>query len=65
SVVGESSLPDGTPVPVYDPAAGANTMAGLCLLSADRPQAVVRDFTALVDAMPRILPVHVPQGVAV
>ncbi|MYX98961.1 ATP-grasp domain-containing protein [Streptomyces sp. SID486] len=65
TVVGESSLPDGTPVPVYDPAAGANTMAGLCLLSADRPQAVVRDFTALVDAMPRILPVHVPQGVAV
>ncbi|MFJ4580296.1 ATP-grasp domain-containing protein [Streptomyces echinatus] len=63
SVVGESSLPDGTPVPVYDPAAGANTMAGLCLVSAGRPQAVVRDFTALVDAMPRILPRYVPQGV--
>ncbi|UXY39642.1 ATP-grasp domain-containing protein [Streptomyces albidocamelliae] len=56
SVVAESSLPDGTPVPVYDPAAGANTMAGLCLLSADRPQSVVRDFAALVDALPHLLP---------
>ncbi|MGW2209732.1 ATP-grasp domain-containing protein [Streptomyces sp. NPDC001781] len=55
SVVRESSLPDGSPVPVYDPAGGANTMAGLCLLSADRPQTVVRDFTALVDALPAIL----------
>ncbi|MBL1106520.1 ATP-grasp domain-containing protein [Streptomyces sp. 5-8] len=63
TVVGESSLPDGTPVPVYDPAAGANTMAGLCLVSAGRPQAVVRDFTALVDAMPRILPRYVTEGV--
>ncbi|MFJ9822353.1 acetyl-CoA carboxylase biotin carboxylase subunit family protein [Streptomyces sp. NPDC101151] len=61
SVVGESSLPDGTPVPVYDPAAGANTMAGLCLLSADRPQTVVRDFTAVVDALPHILPAHVTE----
>ncbi|MDF3300262.1 ATP-grasp domain-containing protein [Streptomyces tropicalis] len=56
SVVAESSLPDGTPVPVYDPAAGANTMAALCLLSADAPQTVVHDFTALVDALPAILP---------
>ncbi|MEU9992591.1 ATP-grasp domain-containing protein [Streptomyces sp. NPDC048045] len=63
SVVHESSLPDGTPVPVYDPAAGANTMAGLCLLSADRPQTVVRDLTALVDALPRILPTAVAEGV--
>ncbi|MFE0515459.1 acetyl-CoA carboxylase biotin carboxylase subunit family protein, partial [Streptomyces sp. NPDC058964] len=62
SVVRESSLPDGSPVPVYDPAAGANTMAGLCLLSADRPQSVVRDFTALVDAMPRILPTDTTEG---
>lgn len=62
SVVRESSLPDGAPVPVYDPAAGANTMAGLCLLSADRPQTVVRDFTALVDALPRILPTDVTEG---
>ncbi|MGA5323332.1 ATP-grasp domain-containing protein [Streptomyces seoulensis] len=57
SVVRESSLPDGSPVPVYDPAAGANTMAGLCLLSAERPQDVVRDFTALVEALPDILSV--------
>ncbi|MFJ3231211.1 acetyl-CoA carboxylase biotin carboxylase subunit family protein [Streptomyces sp. NPDC086787] len=63
SVVRESSLPDGSPVPVYDPAAGANTMAGLCLLSADRPQSVVRDFTALVDALPRILPTDITEGV--
>ncbi|MFI9802945.1 acetyl-CoA carboxylase biotin carboxylase subunit family protein [Streptomyces sp. NPDC052301] len=63
SVVRESSLPDGTPVPVYDPAAGANTMAGLCLLSADRPQTVIRDFTALVDALPHILPTNVTEGV--
>ncbi|MFD6919616.1 acetyl-CoA carboxylase biotin carboxylase subunit family protein [Streptomyces sp. NPDC059944] len=55
SVVRESSLPDGSPVPVYDPAGGANTMAGLCLLSADRPQTVVSDFTALVEALPDIL----------
>ncbi|MGW3151626.1 ATP-grasp domain-containing protein [Streptomyces sp. NPDC001177] len=61
SVVRESSLPDGTPVPVYDPAAGANTMAGLCVLSADRPQSVVRDFTALIDALPRILPTDVAE----
>ncbi|MCS0603414.1 ATP-grasp domain-containing protein [Streptomyces sp. LP11] len=63
TVVGESSLPDGTPVPVYDPAAGANTMAGLCLLSADRPETVVRDFAALVDALPRILPAAGTEGV--
>lgn len=56
SVVTESSVPDGTAVPVYDPAAGANTMAALCLLSADDPQTVVRDFAALVDALPRLLP---------
>ncbi|MGV9273581.1 ATP-grasp domain-containing protein [Streptomyces griseosporeus] len=61
-VVEESSLPDGAPVPVYDPAAGANTMAALCLLSADRPQTVVRDFTALVDALPDLLPPHVTEG---
>ncbi|WP_458248470.1 ATP-grasp domain-containing protein [Streptomyces sp. MAI_2237] len=61
-VVEESSLPDGSPVPVYDPAAGANTMAALCLLSADRPQAVVRDFTALVDALPDLLPRHATEG---
>ncbi|WP_435226379.1 ATP-grasp domain-containing protein [Streptomyces sp. Tue6028] len=63
SVVAESSLPDGTTVPVYDPAAGANTMAGLCLLSAEVPQAVVRDFTALVDALPHILPADATEGV--
>ncbi|MEU8587320.1 ATP-grasp domain-containing protein [Streptomyces sp. NPDC048664] len=63
SVVGESSLPDGSVVPEYDPAAGANTMAGLCLLSADEPQSVVRDFTALVDTLPHILPADVTEGV--
>lgn len=62
SVVRESSLPDGAPVPVYEPAAGANTMAGLCLLSADRPQSVVRDFAALVDALPGILPTDAAEG---
>jgi hypothetical protein len=56
SVVADSSLPDGTPVPVYDPAAGANTMAALCRLSADDPQTVVRDFQTLVDALPHVLP---------
>lgn len=56
SVVAENSLPDGTPVPVYDPAAGANTMAALCLLSAADPEAVLRDFQALVHALPKILP---------
>ncbi|MEU2158724.1 ATP-grasp domain-containing protein [Streptomyces sp. NPDC019396] len=56
SVVSESSLPDGATVPVYDPAAGANTMAALCLLSADDPQTVVHDFGALVDALPELLP---------
>ncbi len=56
SVVADSSLPDGTPVPVYEPAAGANTMAALCLLSALDPQTVVRDFRTLVDALPQVLP---------
>ncbi|MEU6328277.1 ATP-grasp domain-containing protein [Streptomyces sp. NPDC047049] len=56
SVVAENSLPDGTLVPVYDPAAGANTMAALCLLSAADPETVIRDFRTLVDALPHVLP---------
>ena len=43
-------------MPVYDPAAGANTMAALCLLSATDPQTVLRDFRTLVDALPQVLP---------
>ncbi|MFG3259749.1 acetyl-CoA carboxylase biotin carboxylase subunit family protein [Streptomyces sp. NPDC048172] len=56
SVVPESSLPDGSTVPVYDPVGGANTMAALCLLSAPDARTVLRDFTALVDALPTVLP---------
>ncbi|MFD9221728.1 acetyl-CoA carboxylase biotin carboxylase subunit family protein [Streptomyces sp. NPDC060064] len=56
SVVAENSLPDGVLVPVYDPAAGANTMAALCLLSAVDPQTVIRDFRTLVDVLPHVLP---------
>ncbi|MFD4476539.1 acetyl-CoA carboxylase biotin carboxylase subunit family protein [Streptomyces sp. NPDC058471] len=56
SVVAESSLADGSVVPVYDPAAGANTMAALCLLSATDPRTVLRDFRTLVDALPQVLP---------
>ncbi|GAA0495342.1 ATP-grasp domain-containing protein [Streptomyces olivaceiscleroticus] len=56
SVVPESSLPDGSIVPVYDPAGGANTMAALCLLSAADARTVLRDFTTLVDALPTVLP---------
>ncbi|MFH8487622.1 acetyl-CoA carboxylase biotin carboxylase subunit family protein [Streptomyces longisporoflavus] len=56
SVVKESSLSDGSLVPVYDPAAGANTMAALCLLSATDPRTVLHDFQALVHALPRVLP---------
>ncbi|ARF53549.1 ATP-grasp domain-containing protein [Streptomyces gilvosporeus] len=56
SVVAENSLPDGAPVPVYDPAAGANTMAALCLLSAADPATVLDDFRSLVHALPKILP---------
>ncbi|MEU5210067.1 ATP-grasp domain-containing protein [Streptomyces sp. NPDC020742] len=56
SVVAENSLPDGTPVPVYDPAAGANTMAALCLLSAVDPETVLHDLRTLVDALPHTLP---------
>ncbi|WP_444546070.1 ATP-grasp domain-containing protein [Streptomyces longisporoflavus] len=56
SVVKESSLPDGSIVPVYDPAAGANTMAALCLLSAADPRTVLHDFQSLVHALPRVLP---------
>lgn len=63
SVVAESSLPDGSVVPVYDPAAGANTMAALCLLSAADPKTVLRDFEALVDALPRVLPAARPSAV--
>ncbi|CAM5576517.1 ATP-grasp domain-containing protein OS=Streptomyces rimosus subsp. rimosus (strain ATCC / DSM 40260 / JCM 4667 / NRRL 2234) OX=1265868 GN=SRIM_033045 PE=4 SV=1 [Streptomyces rimosus subsp. rimosus] len=59
-MVPESSLPDGSIVPVYDPAGGANTMAALCLLSAADARTVLRDFTALVDALPDVLPPAVP-----
>ncbi|WP_425543891.1 ATP-grasp domain-containing protein [Streptomyces crystallinus] len=65
SVVAESSLADGEVVPVYDPAAGANTMAGLCLLSATDARTVLRDFEALVDALPRVLPAARPEEVSV
>ncbi|WP_420855551.1 ATP-grasp domain-containing protein [Streptomyces kanamyceticus] len=64
SVVAESSLADGSTVPVYDPAAGANTMAALCLLSAADPRTVLRDFETLVDALPRVLPAARPEEVA-
>ncbi|PKV88660.1 acetyl-CoA carboxylase biotin carboxylase subunit family protein [Streptomyces sp. TLI_146] len=63
SVVAESSLADGSLVPVYDPAAGANTMAALCLLSATDPRTVLRDFETLVDALPRVLPAARPSAV--
>ncbi|MEV7194389.1 ATP-grasp domain-containing protein [Streptomyces sp. NPDC093510] len=63
SVVAESSLPDGGVVPVYDPAAGANTMAALCLLSATDARSVLRDFETLVDALPRVLPAAQPSAV--
>ncbi|RLL69865.1 ATP-grasp domain-containing protein [Streptomyces sp. Z26] len=56
SVVPESSLPDGSTVPVYEPAGGANTMAALCLLSATDARTVLRDFTTLVRALPELLP---------
>ncbi|MEU8956288.1 ATP-grasp domain-containing protein [Streptomyces sp. NPDC048518] len=64
SVVAESSLPDGDVVPVYDPAAGANTMAALCLLSATDPRTVLRDFETLIDALPRVLPAAEPEEVS-
>ncbi|MEU6764964.1 ATP-grasp domain-containing protein [Streptomyces sp. NPDC046853] len=64
SVVAESSLADGSIVPVYDPAAGANTMAALCLLSATDPRTVLHDFEALVGALPRVLPAAQPEEVS-
>ncbi|MEV5281709.1 ATP-grasp domain-containing protein [Streptomyces sp. NPDC051993] len=64
SVVAESSLADGRVVPVYDPAAGANTMAALCLLSATDARTVLRDFETLVDALPRVLPAARPEEVS-
>ncbi|MEU3372568.1 acetyl-CoA carboxylase biotin carboxylase subunit family protein [Streptomyces sp. NPDC006711] len=64
SVVTESSLPDGGLVPVYDPAAGANTMAALCLLSATDARTVLRDFETVVDALPRILPAATSEEVS-
>ncbi|MEU6674137.1 ATP-grasp domain-containing protein [Streptomyces sp. NPDC046925] len=64
SVVAESSLADGSIVPVYDPAAGANTMAALCLLSATDPRTVLHDFEALVSALPRVLPAAQPEEVS-
>ncbi|MEU5900140.1 ATP-grasp domain-containing protein [Streptomyces venezuelae] len=63
SVVPESSLADGSVVPVYDPAAGANTMAALCLLSATTPKTVLHDFEVLVDALPHVLPAARPEEV--
>ncbi|MFD7169702.1 ATP-grasp domain-containing protein [Streptomyces violascens] len=64
SVVEESSLADGSVVPVYDPAAGANTMAALCLLSATDARTVLRDFETLVDALPQVLPAARPEEVS-
>ncbi|WUX63952.1 ATP-grasp domain-containing protein [Streptomyces sp. NBC_01431] len=64
SVVAESSLADGRVVPVYNPAAGANTMAALCLLSATDARTVLRDFETLVDALPRVLPAARPEEVS-
>ncbi|MER0449697.1 ATP-grasp domain-containing protein [Streptomyces sp. Edi4] len=64
SVVTESSLPDGGLIPVYDPAAGANTMAALCLLSATDARTVLRDFETVVDALPRILPAATSEEVS-
>ncbi|MEU8890874.1 ATP-grasp domain-containing protein [Streptomyces sp. NPDC048442] len=64
SVVAESSLADGSLVPVYDPAAGANTMAALCLLSATDPRTVLRDFETLVDALPKVLPAASPEALS-
>lgn len=64
SVVAESSLADGRVVPVYDPAAGANTMAALCLLSATDAGTVIRDFETLVDALPQVLPAARPEEVS-
>ncbi|KUF16787.1 l-amino acid ligase [Streptomyces silvensis] len=63
SVVAESSLADGQVVPVYDPAAGANTMAALCLLSATDARTVLGDFETLVDELPRVLPAARPEEV--
>ncbi|NSC25587.1 ATP-grasp domain-containing protein [Streptomyces albus subsp. chlorinus] len=60
SVVPDSSLPDGSTVPAYDPAAGANTMAALCLLTATDAHTVLRDCTTLVDALPTVLPPATP-----
>ncbi|MEC4018632.1 ATP-grasp domain-containing protein [Streptomyces sp. H27-D2] len=62
SEVTEHSLPRGSTVPVYDPAAGANTMAALCLLSAARPVTVIRDFEALTAAFPGVLPAAAKDG---
>lgn len=64
SVVAESSLPDGTAVPVYDQAAGANTMAALCLLSATDARTVLRDFETLVDTLPQVLPAALHEAVS-
>ncbi|MEU9097929.1 ATP-grasp domain-containing protein [Streptomyces sp. NPDC048361] len=64
SVVAESSLADGSVVPVYDPAAGANTMAALCLLSATDARTVLHDFETLVDALPHVLPAAGPEEVS-
>jgi biotin carboxylase len=64
SVVEESSLADGSVVPVYDPAAGANTMAALCLLSATDARTVLRDFETLLDALPQVLPAARPEEVS-
>ncbi|MFD4630188.1 acetyl-CoA carboxylase biotin carboxylase subunit family protein [Streptomyces sp. NPDC058284] len=64
SVVAESSLDDGSLIPLYDPAAGANTMAALCLLSATDPHTVLSDFETLIDALPHTLPTAQPEEAA-
>ncbi|MFF6984670.1 acetyl-CoA carboxylase biotin carboxylase subunit family protein [Streptomyces sp. NPDC008343] len=50
-VVPEASVPDGDPVPTYDPAGGSTSMAALCLVTGPTPVAVNRDCRRITDLL--------------
>lgn len=54
-LVREASLPDGTPMPAYEEAGGANAMAALCFLTAESEQTLLADCEHVIAALPRAL----------
>ncbi|MER6401203.1 acetyl-CoA carboxylase biotin carboxylase subunit family protein [Kitasatospora sp. NPDC059973] len=60
--VRERSLPAGTPMPAYERAEGANTMAALCFLTARSADVLVADCTRIIEALPKALTARLTTG---